>query len=127
MAVITETFEYKGAKITVQRPNGFSQARYWRLRDILKTSAPNLDARDVEEFLYCLANTVSVDGSLGFPVPVSGAVASDMLLFIQGLGESDAELLWMWDDAIKTARKASNDPDLLPPEELSQKKETTPA
>lgn len=124
----TTAFEWNSAKVIVQKPNGFSQARFQQLQRLLaQHGTDGIDYSSANLIAFMLANTVSVEGSLGFPVPVKNTTYLELMAFIRGLGEADAELFQAWDTAISEAMRASNDPDLLPPEELSQKKEKTPA
>jgi hypothetical protein len=72
---------------------------------------------------YYLANTVAVEGNLGFPVPLVSPTYNELMAFIQGIGDADEELLRQWDDAIYELKFATNDADLLPPYELDEKKD----
>jgi hypothetical protein len=127
MAIAKASFEWNGAKITVQKPNGFSQTRLWRLHQLINAlGTEDIEKRDAVSMSFYLANTLSVEGNVGFPVPIADVTHNELLAFVRGLGEADAELLRVWDGAISEAMVASNDPDLLPPDELDQKKSEDP-
>lgn len=123
MPTLTTSFEYNGAKVTVMKPNGFSRVRVWQLRQELSGMDANLRSA-AYHFCYYLANTTAVEGSLGFPVPCDSPSYEELITFIQGIGEADEKLLMLWDNAISDLLVATNDPDLLPPQELDEKKET---
>lgn len=128
MPTLTGSFEANGAKITVQKPNGFSRLRLWRLLQMIaERGADDVRYDDAKTMCFYLANTVSVDGSLGFPVPVGDPTHAELMTFIRGLGEAEGRLVQTWDDAINDLVLATNDADLLPPQELTEKKETIPA
>ncbi len=128
MAAAKASFEWNGAKITVQQHNGFSVQRQWRynqlIRDLGTEDIPAADAKGIAFYLSC---TVACEGNPGFPVPIDSATHAELMAFIRGVGESDGKLIVLYDDTIASAKVASNDPDLLPADELSQKKEKTPA
>lgn len=118
----TASFEYNGATVTVQRPSGFSRVRVWQLRQALDDTGDI--PKDIADTLcYYLANTVKVDGSLGFPVPLETPTLETLLAFIRGLGEAEESLLQLWDSTLYGLKYATNDPDLLPPEALDEKKD----
>lgn len=128
MPIITGSFNVKDAKITVQKPNSFSRLHLWRLLQLLvEHGTGDIRYDDAKTMCFYLANTVNVEGSLGFPVPIHDPTHTELMTFIRGLGESDGKVIQAWDDAINDLVLATNDPDLLPPQELSQKKETIPA
>lgn len=119
----TASFEYNGAKVTVRKPNGFSRVKVWQLRqELAQNNAPLYELGAL--FCYYLANTIAVEGSLGFPVPIESPTPAELEAFIMGLGEEDERLVSLWDEAIEQVKVATNDPDLLPPDELPEKKET---
>jgi hypothetical protein len=124
------TFEYNGVKITVQAPNGFSRIRKWTHQAILNDADLPDDIKDPAvsgSILFLLANTVAVDGDLGFPVPLSKTECTpeNLTAFIMGLGCADDTLILDWDSEIVRARVATNDPDLLPPSAVEKKGEKT--
>lgn len=122
MPTLTKTFEYNGARITVQKPNGFSRVRVWQLRqELIGMEDRRRDA--AYHFCYYLANTVAIEGTLGFPVPCDSPSHDDLMAFIDGVGEAPEKLLMQWDEALSDLLVATNDPDLLPPQELPEKKE----
>jgi len=73
-----------------------------------------------------LAHTVKVDGNLGFDVPIANPTRESILAFSDALLDTDSALIGGWDDALDSASKGSNDPDLLPPAELNPSKKKTP-
>lgn len=135
MKALTGTFEHEGAIITVKRPDGFGQQRTWQLTRLLSNvDDSTLEGLEIEgvtadtlttfgyEVAIYLANTVSIKGDLGFPVPLKDVTQADFLQFCAGLGRADFALTRKWDATIFDLRTATNDPDLLPPEEVSEKK-----
>lgn len=125
MPILTKSFDFNGVRITVQKPNGFSRVRVWQLRQEIS----GLDAMQRSaafHFCYYLANTIAVEGSLGFPVPCDSPSHDELMAFINGIGEADEQLLMQWDEALSELLVATNDPDLLPPHELDEKKEPPP-
>lgn len=123
MSVLTGSFEYNGAKVTVQKPNGFSRLKVWRLRQALNGNLNGMEWGDAAHFCYYLGNTLSVEGSLGFPVPCENPTPDELVTFCRALGEAEENLLIRWDNAIQDLMIATNDPDLLPPHELDEKKD----
>lgn len=127
MQLRTASFQFNGVKITVQKPNGFSLDKQWRLHQLLKDyGTDGISVDTAMSFCFYLANTVAVEGALEFPTPLHNATHPELIAFIRGLGMADGNFLQNYNDTIAAAMRASNDEDLLPPEELSQKKETTP-
>jgi hypothetical protein len=117
----TVSFDHEGATITVQRPNGFSRQRKWQLsRFAIGIEDAQVQAFAVE-IAYHLANTVKVKGDLGFEVPYTDTTPAAFEAFARALGEADESLLIKWDNAIYEARVATNDPDLLPPDDVDPK------
>lgn len=127
MAIITGSFQYNGAKITVQKPNGFSRNKAWRFQRMLANHVDGMAAwEDAASMTYYLANTVAVEGNLGFPVPLENPTAEQVVAFVRNLGEADEKLILRWDYELDNLKAATNDPDLLPPAELDEKKSKTP-
>lgn len=123
----TATFEWAGATFTVQRPNVFSRMRLRHLIDALKEQAfTEMSSDDAIELLFYLANTVSVDGDPGFPVPTKNPTHADVVGYLRGFGFSDTDFLEAYEQGMARAYVASNDTDLLPPEELNEKKSAIP-
>jgi hypothetical protein len=121
--MITATFKWNGATVEVQKPTVATRVRVWQFRQALTDHGTGSVPRDVADTLcYYLANTVKVEGSLGFPVPLGSATADELLAFINGFADADESLINVWDKALYDLKYATNDPDLLPPEEVSQKK-----
>lgn len=126
MPVITGSFQYNGAKITVQKPNGFSRLKLWQWRGSLPEKPDGITWSAASNFAYYLANTVAVEGQLGFAVPLENPTPDELVTFCRSLGEADENLLVQWDATLQSLTAATNDPDLLPPAELDEKKSKTP-
>lgn len=125
--MITATFKWNGATVEVQKPTVATRVRVWQFRQAYSDHGTGSVPRDIADTLcYYLANTVKVDGSLGFPVPLGSATADELLAFINGFAEADERLVDLWDKAIYSTKVATNDPDLLPPEEVAEKKGKAP-
>lgn len=120
-----ETFTHEGVTITVQRPNGFTRQKKWKLSRLAMDIQDEIVRDFALEVSYHLANTISVEGDLGFPVPNGNVTTESLEAFARGLGEADETLLLRWDNAIAFARIATNDPDLLPPSEIDDAKKKT--
>jgi len=122
--MMTDTFEWDGAKITVRQPIFLTLARQWQLAALV-VDHPNLPAemRGVTNMLlFYLANTVSVEGDLGFPVPSAESATSDeVLAFIIGLAGAPQKLGRAWDNHISALTQATNDPDLRPKGDVDPK------
>lgn len=128
MPILTASFTFGGATITVQKPTVMTRTRVWLLRQALREFGTGGIALDIaDSWCYYLSNTVSVEGSLGFPVPLGSPTHGELIAFMQGFAEADEILVDRWDKAISDLKHAANDPDLLPPEEVGEKKETTQA
>lgn len=82
--------------------------------------------KDASGIAYYLAHTVAIEGSLGFSAVVNDPTHEELMQFIYGVGYADPELMSAYDDELARLISATNDPDLLPPEEIDEKKETTP-
>ena len=125
--MITATFKWNGATVEVQKPTVATRVRVWQFRQALTDHGTGSVPRDIADTLcYYLANTVKVDGSLGFPVPLGSATADELIAFLNGFAEADESLINVWDKALYELKYATNDPDLLPPEEVSEKKGKAP-
>lgn len=123
----TGTFQYNGATITVQKPTVATRVRLWQLRQALSEQGTGNVPQDVADTLcFYLANTVKVEGSLSFPVPLDAPTHDQLIAFLEGFAGEDETLLTQWDNAIYRLKVATNDPDLLPPHEVDQKKEKAP-
>lgn len=121
---ITAAFKFNGATITVQRPTVASRVRVWQLRQLISINGSGSVPRDVADTLcYYLANTIKVDGSLGFPVPLTDTTHEELAAFLTGFAEADETLVTLWDNTIHDLKHATNDPVLLPPDEVGEKKE----
>lgn len=129
MEAATDTFAWKSGNVTVQKPNGFSKQRVWRLRQTLARldDLKGIEYVDAATMAYYLAHTVAVEGSIGFPVPFKNPTPDEVLAFVMALGEEDDDLITLWDDTISDLKHATNDPDLLPPDEVEEKKAKTRA
>jgi len=125
MVAITGSFEFNGGKITCQRPSGYSRMKLWRWKSDM-SYLPDEEWNRLSPFLYYLANTTAVDGFIGFPVPYDNPTPQEMTAFCQNLGDADEKLLLRWDNTLSGLQAATNDPDLLPPDQTSQKKEPPP-
>lgn len=120
----TAAFKFNGATVTVCKPNVATRVRVWQLRQSAREHGMGGVPQDIADTLiYYLANTVSVDGSLGFPVPLTAPTPDELQAFIKGFAESEEILVSLWDDAIFSVKNATNDPDLLPPHEVDEKKD----
>jgi hypothetical protein len=116
------SFEYNGATITVTSPTGWIRLKSQRFNSLV-------DIMDIEDAniryayragTYVLAATVSVEGDLGFPVPLENHTVANLKQFLDNLFGADDTLYLLWDNAIYEARQ-NNDPDLLPPAEIPEK------
>lgn len=121
MSAMEYTFEFEGVAITVQSPNGFSRVKKWNIARVAQQIEDATIRAFAMEISYHLANTVKVDGDLGFPVPLADFTADNIKAFCDGLGQADELLLLAWDNALFTARALRNDPDLLPTDEVDEK------
>lgn len=125
---LTGSFTFGGATITVQKPTVMTRVRVWKLRQSLREfGAGNVPMDIADDLCYYLANTVSAEGSLGFTVPVGSPTHDELIAFLTAFTEADELLVSLWDGAISDLKHATNEPDLLPPDELGEKKEPTPA
>lgn len=125
--MLTATFQWNGATVTVQKPTVSSRVRVWQLRQALDVHGSGSVPRDIADTLcYYLANTVKVDGSLGFPVPLGSVTPDELTAFLNGFAEADELLVSRWDNTIGDLKNATNDPVLLPPEEVEEKKGKAP-
>lgn len=126
MPIITGSFQYNGAKITVQKPNGFSRLKLWQWRGSLPDKPEGISWENASHLCYYLVNTVAVEGHLGFSVPCDNPTPDELVTFCRNLGEAADDLLMGWDATIQSLMAATNDPDLLPPAELDEKKSKPP-
>lgn len=127
MPEFTASFKYKNATITVQRPTVATRVRLWQLRQTIREYGAGRIPTDIADtLLFHFVNTVKVDGDLGFPVPIGSPTHGDLVAFLQGFAFEDEKLVDLWDNAIYSAKIATNDPDLLPPEAVDEKKDKAP-
>lgn len=122
------SFEYNGATIVVQSGTGRTAVRQTALRVVSGMFELDSDYQQSEimESTYVLAHTVSVEGDLGFPVPIGEPSKEAIEAFTDALMDCEKALMNRWDNAIEKADKAANAPDLLPPEKQKQAKKKTP-
>ncbi len=120
---LTATFKFKGATVTVCKPTVATRIRLWQIRQAASEHGAGGVPQDIADTLcYYLVNTVKVDGSLGFPVPIGSPAPDELQAFLKGFSEADESLVTLWDNAIFSVKNATNDPDLLPPQEVDEKK-----
>ena len=121
---LTATFKFKGATVTVCKPTVATRVRLWQIRQaVSEHGAEGIPQNLADTLCYYLVNTVKVDGSLGFPVPLSAPTSDELQAFLIGFAEADESLVTLWDNAIFSLKNATNDPDLLPPHEVDEKKD----
>lgn len=124
MPAFTASFKFNGATVTVCKPTVATRVRLWQLRQAISEHGAGAVPSDIAfTLVYYLANTVAVDGSLGFPVPISSPTHADLVAFLQGFAAADEKLVDLWDDTLYNAKVATNDPDLLPPDAVDEKKD----
>ncbi len=115
-------FTYKDATVTFKPANGRNRMILSDLRTMAGYWDMEGDERDEAEtalnFLYLVD---SVQGDLGFPVPVNGdANPETVTAFIAGIMGAHENLYVRWSNALYETRQATgNDPDLLPASELT--------
>lgn len=126
--VQTAAFNYKNARVTVQKPTVASRVKMWQFRQIISTHGSGGVPQDIADTLcYYLANVVEIAGSIGFSVPTSNITHAELIETLTAFADADELLISLWDTAIINLKYAMNDPDLLPPMELDEKKEPPPA
>lgn len=124
MPEFTASFTFNGATITVQKPTVAARVRLWQLRQAISEHGSGTVPSDIADTLvYYLVNTVKVEGSLGFPVPVSSPTHADLVSFLQGFAVADEKLITLWDETLYGLKYVTNDPDLLPPDAVGEKKD----
>lgn len=124
MPLLTASFKFNGATVTVQRPSVMTRVRVWQLRQAITTHGSGNVPRDIADTLcYYLANTAAVDGSLGFTVPLGNPTPDELTVFLEAFAAADESLVNLWDSAIYDLKHATNDPALLPPNEVDEKKD----
>lgn len=122
------TFEYEGAKITLKSATAKARMRLNQLRRMYPGYFDLTDEEHayIDEMLNLLYLVDSVDGDLGFEIPLNGnTTPSNLKACVDHMLASDESLYIRWLTALHQARQAiKTDPDLLPPDELtdSQKK-----
>ena len=127
MKLITGSFQYNGATVTVQKPSVMTRIRIWQLRQSLaERGAGDVPLDIADSQCFYLAHTVKVDGELGFPVPIETPTHEALVAFVEGFAVADEGLVTAWDNAIYGLKAATNDGDLLPPSEVIEKKDTPP-
>lgn len=124
------SFEHNGVVITLKTPTMRTRlvlsdlrtmAGYW---DMEKSR----DRDDTEVALNLLYLVESVQGDLGFVVPMNGNTTPETVkTFIDALLNYPGEELYLkWNSAVwDTRRTVTNDPDLLPPSELTEDQKKT--
>lgn len=121
------TFEHDGLKITL-RPHTGRDVLWWRvIFGKLDTKASDFDfwLEAFQTLVSILTQTVSVEGDLGFTLPAPSADVDTLKAAADKLLER-WDLWKRWEDALRQVDTPVNDPDLLPPERLTdgQKKAT---
>lgn len=116
-------FEYEGVTITLKQANGLNRMWLNRLRNTYPGyfELPSDEQYYVDEVLNLLYLVDSVEGDLGFPVPTNGNTTAETLkVFVDNMFRSDEQLYVNWKIALYNTRQAiKSDPDLLPPQELT--------
>ena len=116
-------FEYNGTTITLR--SATMRARL-RLSDLRTLSGywdmpSGIDRSDTDVALNMLYLVESVDGDVGFDIPYNGdATPETVKRFVDNILDSPEDLYLKWNTAVWNVRQATgNDPDLLPPSELT--------
>lgn len=117
------TVTHNGASIQIEGRTARARLRLSRY-----SRALGLHVTDDEEFadlasyaIFYLSHIVSIEGDLGFVVPIGSADADALRAFADGFLSADEVLMNKLDDAILLSSKATNDANLLPPEEVDAK------
>lgn len=119
---LTGSFSFNGATVTVQRPTVATRVKLWQFRQTITIHGSGSIPRDIADTLcYYLANTVNITGSLGFSVPLAAPSHEQLIAFLEAFADADETLVTAWDSAIYGLKYATNDPDLLPPDEVEKK------
>lgn len=68
--------------------------------------------------MFYLSHVVEVEGDTGIHIPNGDATQDTVKQFIDDFRNAEEALVLKWDNAILQARSITNDPHLLPPDEV---------
>lgn len=121
----TKTFQLNGATITVAPETGDMYIDCMVAESILKGDDSVPINVNVKYNRFALAwSRSTIDGDLGFAWPESPNDADEMRAACEAWLELPGLEIERWLTEIEIVNRSPNDPDLKPPTEVSQKKET---
>ncbi len=114
------SFKWANAEITVTRTTVKTRMKINRLRRMINMDAitNEFDSELASVGTFYLGHVDKVIGDAGFTIPNGNADEESIQLFLDGFYDQDEALMARWDNAIVEARAITNNPDLLPPEEI---------
>lgn len=125
----SKTFQFNGATITVAPETGAAYIDRQIAQNTLGVFKPDADMRTVNyrlQFAAVYAQS-AIEGHLGFEWPTDPFDEDTMLAACDAWLALPGNVVAQWLTAINTANIPPNDPDLLPPDQVSEKKDKTKA
>lgn len=115
--------KWNGVKIHFGEPTGYTRFRQMYY-DQISHEEPVVSVRLYKLMMSNYASAItSVDGDIGFEFDPQVPTSESFAKFCEWVGSEKPQLMELIDKAYEEARSGTNDPDLLPPEELDEKKD----
>lgn len=115
------TFEWGDGSITVTSTTVKSRLLAQRFYRLVNANEGDETMQELMgSCLFYLAHVDKVEGDVGFHIPNGDTSYETLHQFVDEFLEQDERLMYKWDNAIASARNITNEPDLLPPEELEK-------
>lgn len=122
-----QTFSYNGATITVHTQTG----RDYLDAQIVQVRLGAITMQDVRQRIYVnrfseAYSQSTVEGELGFEWPESPVDEVQLQIAFEGWLNLPGSVMEQWLNTLELVNTPPNDPDLLPPEQVSEAKKKTP-
>ena len=131
--MITRTFTWKTARITVREPVGWDQMDGLHLyRHLYSLGIPTEDTAGAIEYnrREIFINAVlrsTIEGDLDFPWVAPDSTTQEFCVAYEAFGQQPVTLVQTWVAALTETANGIGDPELAPPETLTDAKKKTPA
>lgn len=113
------TFKWGDGRITVSSTTIRTRNKESYLNDLLNVTALSGWERNLGiSAMYYLSHINRVSGDIGFHIPIDSPTEEDLHIFLDAFSEQDENLATLLFENIKRAKVQTNDPDLLPPEDI---------
>lgn len=118
------SFKWSNGTVFIKPATGRTRTYYFHLKSKMGVydMPDGFERESYEQALYLLARVDHVEGDIGFQVPNGDATDETLMTFCNNLLDADELLFVTWNSIASTTRVASNEPHLLPSNEVSDTK-----